>query len=222
MGKYKSDKTYYSIQLSKEDFLELEKILTDKFPPGNSRKSFTVRTPNRDFSPMSMYGFLNEQVPQKIDSVSLDFSESTRDYPLVKYLRIYVSKVHINVSIEGTDEVWVQGMGQLLNTFFSERKSIVLQLANFIPYVAGGLIGINIGAVSVAIAREQILSAVLTGFLLLIGFNLANPFLMRKVFPLVKFSLFPKTRRDWLFFWTVTGSVGTISSLIIAVVALWK
>lgn len=50
---YKSEKSYQSIILSREDFLELETILKEKFSPGNAREKITVSTPNRTLSPGS-------------------------------------------------------------------------------------------------------------------------------------------------------------------------
>ncbi|WP_339271391.1 hypothetical protein NYE54_08050 [Paenibacillus sp. FSL K6-1330] len=219
---YKSEKAYDSINLSKDDILELESILEDKYVPGNTIKTFTVNTPNRVFTPISMYGFLNEKVPLIVDSISMGIRERAIDYSLVKYLSINISKVHVYVSIEGTDEVWVTGMAELLNTFFKKRKSTILQLSNLIPFFAGGLTVGSIFMFAKSVQQVQILSAILSFVLLLISIILANPSIMRKIFPGVKFSLHSKPKRDWQFIWTVTGSVGTILGLSVAIIALLK
>lgn len=217
---YKSYKAYYSINLSKDDILDLESILEDKFEPGNTIKTFTVDTPSRVFTSVSMYGFLNEKVPLIVDSISMGIRERTIDYSQVKHLNINISKVHVYVSIEGIDEVWVTGMAELLNTFFKKRKSTILQLSNLIPYFAGGLTVGSIIMFVKSIQQGQILSAILSALLLLISITLV--FIMRRIFPGVKFSLHSKPKRDWQFFWTVTSSVGTILGLIVAIIALWK
>lgn len=219
---FKSYKAYYSINLSKDDILDLESILEDKFEPGNTIKTFTVDTPSRVFTSVSMYGFINQKDPLIVDSISMGIRERTIDYSQVKHLNINISKVHVYVSIEGIDEVWVTGMAELLNTFFKKRKSTILQLSNLIPYFAGGL---TVGSVSMfikSVQQGQILSTILSSLLLLISITLINPLIMRKIFPGVKFSLHSKPKRDWQFIWTVASSVGTILGLIVAIIALWK
>lgn len=219
---YKSDKYYYSIDISKEDILELENMLEERFAKGNTRKSFYVNTPNRNLEPVSMYEFLNEQVHKKVNSISIKYTESTQDFSSVKYLRVYISKSQISVSIEGIDEVWVSGMAQLFKVFFKERKSRIIQLANLIPYVASALVGISLVTIVNSIKEEQILSTVLSGCLLSIGIIFAYTPIRKMFFPAVKLILTPKVKKDWMFFWTVLGALGTILGFITAIIALWK
>ncbi|MFJ7850791.1 hypothetical protein ACIQZM_18085 [Peribacillus sp. NPDC097206] len=121
---YKSQKNYHSINLTKEDILELESILEDNFAIGNTRKNFNVETPNRSLEPMSMYGFFDEQVPKNLDSIRMKYTESAQaqGFSSVKYLSVSIYNFGIIVSIEGVDEVWVNGMAQVINTFFKEKN----------------------------------------------------------------------------------------------------
>jgi hypothetical protein len=86
-------------------------------------------------------------------------------------------------------------MAQLMKTFFEQRKSIIAQLSNFIPFLAGGLIGGNISVIGIAVLKDQIFSAVLSGFLLLLGLLLGNPVLVRKFIPSVNLTITLKKKR---------------------------
>lgn len=169
-----------------------------------------------------MEEIFNEKVPLIVDSISMTVQELAKDYSIEKYIRIYISKIHASVSIEGKDEVWVNGMAQLLKTFFEQRKSNIAQLSNFIPYLAGGLIGGNIFVIGIALLKDQIFSAVLSGFLLLLGLLLGNPVLVRKFIPSVKLNLNTKEKKDWMLICTVTSTIVGIFGLIVAIIALWK
>ncbi|OIU71198.1 hypothetical protein [Rossellomorea aquimaris] len=218
---YKADKSYSSIELNKEDIIELEDILTDKFATGNTRKVFTVNTKNREFTPLSLYGFLNDKVPDNIENITLSFREMDTDYSQVKYVRVSIGK-YVFLSIEGKDEVWVNGMAQLLDAFFKKKKSLVLKMSNLIPILAGGLIGFSAGNGFFALKQGNTTSAIILGILLIIGFIMANPFYVRKVFPPVRLNLTPVPKRNWNLIWAATGAIGTIIGLCVAIISLWK
>ena len=216
-----SDKSYYSIQLSKDNFLELEDILTNNFTLENTRKSFSIKTPKKNIPPStSMYDLLlNEKAVQTVESVSIEFIGSEKSSG-IRQLTIYISNVFISVYIKGEDEVWVNGMAKILEDFFKERESIILKTANLIPYFAGGLIGTNISIGLMALFYGKISIAVLSAILLLFGLVLKQRDLVRKVLPAVKFSLVEMPKRDWNTIAAIVTIIGTPLGIFITLIAL--
>lgn len=218
---YKSNKTYKSIQLFKEDLILLDNLLKQKFGTVINSLSTTLDTPNRTITKDSVEEVLNE-FPQVINSLTIVLFKQNQSYQREQSVRVYISSYSISVTIEGEDEIWVNGMEQFLKNFFAERRSKVLALANYIPALAGGLIGLNISTFAIAIVKTNIFSAILSGILLLIGFTLANYKLMRKVFPIVRISPTSKKKMDKMEAYTVSGVIISFLGLIVSVISLWK
>lgn len=218
---YKSNKTYKSIQLFKEDLILLDNLLKQKFGTVINSLSTTLDTPNRTITKDSVEEVLNE-FPQVINSLTIVLFKQNQSYQREQSVRVYISSYSISVTIEGEDEIWVNGMEQFLKNFFAERRSKVLALANYIPALAGGLIGLNISTFAIAIVKTNIFSAILSGILLLIGFTLSNYKLMRKVFPIVRISPTSKKKMDKMEAYTVSGVIISFLGLIVSVISLWK
>ncbi|PEJ37506.1 hypothetical protein CN689_00980 [Peribacillus butanolivorans] len=219
---YKSEKTYLSLKIYKEDLLELENLLLQKFSEGIDRKNISLRTPNRNLSHETMQEILNHsQTVTKIDTLNISISKFAEDYSTIKSIRIYITKSSFSVVIEALDEIWVNGMAQFIKDFIKKRKSIVSKLSNYIPFLAGGLIGGNVTILAYAAKNNDINFIIVGAILLILGLFLSNPFLIRKIIPIVRLSLNSKKKMDILGISTVVGTIFGILSFIVSVIALW-
>ncbi|MGG3574607.1 DUF3784 domain-containing protein [Bacillus gobiensis] len=218
---YKSNKDYKSIHLFKEDLLQLDNLLKQKFGTIIDRKSINLNTPNRTISNESMEQLLND-ASLKIETISINLYKFGKGHKSEQYIRVYIHKYSISVEIEGENEIWVNGMELFLSNFFKERKSRILKLAKFIPILLGGFIGLNTSLLINAAVNNNLFSIIISGILLILGFIFSYPKLTKKISPNVKVSLKEKKKIDRNELYTLIGIIISFIALIVSIIPLWK
>ena len=218
---YKSKKSYKNIVLSKDDLIELDKLIVEKFDTGDVSKNLTLDTPNRTLSEDSMEELLNESL-LKIDNIYLSLYKYNPEHKIEKNLRLYIGKHDISVNIEGESDIWVNGFQEFFNSFFKERKSTILKISGLVPFISGGLIGCNIVTLALALRKENITSAIISLILFLFGLYLSYAGLVGKKFPTVKINLQGKKKIDRMEMWTILGLVLTLFGIVFSVMSYGK
>lgn len=216
---YKSSEDYSSIQLFKEDLIELEKVFKQKF--GDIDRYFlSVETPNQNLSGESLEQLLVDS-SLNIKYISFHLYKYNENHSVEKYFNIHISKISVSVNIEGVDDIWVNGMKQFSKSLLKKKKSKILAFSNFIPAIAGGIIGANASLVFFGVINNSYFSIILSSILLIFGIILSSHRIMRKVFPLVRISLKEKRQIDRNEVYTLLGIIIGVLGLVVSVISLF-
>lgn len=221
---YKTNNSFKSKKITKEDLLELELGLRKNFSSTVDFFSINIDTPSRTIqSKVSMEEIFKEKIENRIDSISLNIATLSKGSTLFdKLIKVYISFHSITYHVEGNDEIWVHGISKYLDSFFGKRKSVLAKLTSFIPFIGGGLIGGNISILATTSKSAEPGIVITSAILLLLGLIISVSLVTyRSYFPNVRISLKPKEKKDIVAIFTIVGAVATVLTLIVTLIAIW-
>lgn len=171
----------------------------------------------RNFSKNSMEELFEMDLP--LTSNNIEITLHAWDGDIIKTISINLS-VFRNISIKGHDQIWVNGLKEVLVKFFKERKAITGTFNDFLGWFLVVLPGPLLILSFFSFTDGHYLFGVMSLILGVLGFTIIHPRILNKLFPYFIINFFSKEekKRDIATIATVAGTIFGFLSFIATIV----
>lgn len=205
------EKIKHSIKLYKEDLYTLEELLISQVSLCERIEDLEVSAHFKDrvLYKNSVEEIFAESHSESTDHFTLRIIGWNNDRQIDKRIEIVIYGLLKTISIKGDNQVWVMGIKEVLNKFFSDKKTFYSDIRRISPFIGGTLAGICLITMQLSFEEGNYITGILSFLTAAIAVGLSFALSLNKILPHSRIYLYSKSNTK-VNYQTINAYIGTL------------